>query len=159
MINRILLVCTGNICRSPLAEALLTHALRERGAPDVTVSSAGTGAWDGAPASEGAYLVGLERGLDLSGHRARLLTRELAVEADLILTMARHHRARVQELGGEGRVFVLGEYAGRTSDEAEVSDPFGGDLDVYRQTCEELEQLVAAVAERLVAEGKHGDRR
>ena len=159
MTKRILLVCTGNICRSPLAEALLTHALRERGAQDVEVSSAGTGAWDGAPASEGAYLVGLERGLDLSGHRARLLTRELAEQADLVLTMARHHRARVQELGGEGRVFVLGEYAGRTAEEAEVSDPFGGDLDVYRQTCEELEQLVAAVAERLVAEGTHGDRR
>ena len=159
MIKRILLVCTGNICRSPLAEALLTHALRERGAAEVSVTSAGTGAWDGAPASEGAYLVGLERGLDLSGHRARLLTREVVESADLVLTMARHHRARVQELGGEGRVFVLGEYAGRASDEAEVSDPFGGDLDVYRQTCEELEQLVAAVAERLVAEGTHGDRR
>ena len=159
MIKRILLVCTGNICRSPLAEALLTHALRERGATDVGVTSAGTGAWDGAPASEGAYLVGLERGLDLSGHRARLLTREVVEQSDLVLTMARHHRARVQELGGEGRVFVLGEYAGRSADEAEVSDPFGGDLDVYRRTCEELEQLVAAVAERLVAEGSHGDRR
>lgn len=159
MIKRILLVCTGNICRSPLAEALLSHALRERGAPDVLVSSAGTGAWDGAPASEGAYLVGLERGLDLSGHRARLLTREVVEQADLVLTMARHHRERVQELGGEGRVFVLGEYAGRAADDAEVSDPFGRDLDVYRQTCDELEQLIAAVADRLVGEGKHGDRR
>ena len=64
-----------------------------------------------------------------------------------------------QEMQRDDRVFVLGEYAGRTADEAEVSDPFGGDLDVYRQTCEELERLVAAVAERLVAEGKHGDRR
>jgi len=104
---------------------LLERALKERGL-DLTVSSAGTGAWDGAPASEGAYLVGLERGLDLSGHRARLLTRELVDQADLILTMARHHRARVDELGGEGKVFVLGEYAGKGSDE--VSDPFGGDL-------------------------------
>lgn len=159
MIKRIVLVCTGNICRSPLAEALLTQALRERGAPEVAVTSAGTGAWDGAPASEGAYLVGLERGLDLSGHRARLLTREVVEQAELVLTMARHHRARVQELGGEGRVFVLGEYAGRPPEEAEVSDPFGGDLDVYRQTCVELEQLVGAVAERLVAEGTRGDRR
>jgi protein-tyrosine-phosphatase len=154
--KRVVLVCTGNICRSPLAEALLRAALHERGVADVAVSSAGTGAWDGAPASEGAYLVGLERGLDLSGHRARLLTREVVDQADLILTMARHHRARVQELGGEGRVHVLGEYAGRSPDEGEVSDPFGGDLDVYRQTCVELEQLVTAVAERLVP---HGDRR
>src|SRR2546428_64654 len=123
------------------------------------LAPAGTGAWDGAPASEGAYLVGLERGLDLSGHRARLLTRELVEEADLILTMARHHRARVDELGGEGRVFVLGEYGGREGDEAEVSDPFGGDLDVYRDTCAELEALVTAVVERLAKEGQHGARR
>ncbi|MBI1966692.1 MAG: low molecular weight protein arginine phosphatase [Gemmatimonadetes bacterium] len=159
MIRHILLVCTGNICRSPLAEALLNRALTERGVTGVEVVSAGTGAWDGAPASEGAYLVGLERELDLSSHRARLLTRELVEQADLILTMARHHRARVDELGGEGRVFVFGEYAGREGDAAEVSDPFGGDLDVYRDTCAELEALVAAVAERLVTEGTSGDRR
>src|SRR2546425_7016893 len=122
--KQILLVCTGNICRSPLAAALVTRALGEGGVEGIDVSSAGTGAWDGAPASEGAYLVGLERGLDLSGHRARLLTRELVEAADLILTMARHHRARVDELGGEGRVFVLGEYAGRDGDEGR--GPFGG---------------------------------
>src|SRR5438034_1009041 len=143
--KRILLVCTGNICRSPLAAALLERALVERGIEGLAVASAGTGAWDGAPVSEGAYLVGLERGLDLSGHRARLLTRELVDGADLILTMARHHRARVDELGGEGHVFVLGEYAGREGDDAEVSDPFGGDLDVYRDTCVELEALLQYV--------------
>src|SRR5256886_14530299 len=155
--KQILLVCTGNICRSPLGAALLQRALAGLGAEGIAVTSAGTGAWDGAPVSEGAYLVGLERGLDLSGHRARLLTRELVEEADLILTMARHHRARVDELGGEGRVFVLGEYAGRGADE--VSDPFGGDLEVYRDTCQELEALAAAVAERLAAARKRGDPR
>jgi len=156
MTQHVLFVCTGNICRSPLASSLLERALKERGL-DLTVSSAGTGAWDGAPASEGAYLVGLERGLDLSGHRARLLTRELVDQADLILTMARHHRARVDELGGEGKVFVLGEYAGKGGDE--VSDPFGGDLGVYRDTCQELEALAAAAADRLAAESKRGDQR
>src|SRR5881296_3389451 len=158
MIQHVLFVCTGNICRSPLAASLLERALKERGI-EVTVTSAGTGAWDGAPASEGAYLVGLEQGLDLSGHRARLLTRDLVEESDLILTMARHHRARVDELGGEGRVFVLGEYAGREGDEAEVSDPFGGDLEVYRNTCVELEALVEAAVERIVKELASGNQR
>ncbi len=157
--TKILLVCTGNICRSPLAAALLQRALTERGIEGMDVSSAGTGAWDGAPVSEGAYLVGLERGLDLSAHRARLLTRELIEAADLVLTMARHHRARVDELGGEGRVFVLGEYAGREGDEAEVSDPFGGDLEVYRDTCVELEALIEAAVERIVKELASGNQR
>ena len=157
--KRILLVCTGNICRSPLAAALLDRALVERGIEGIAVTSSGTGAWDGAPVSEGAYLVGLERGLDLSGHRARLLTRELVDDADLILTMARHHRARVDELGGEGLVFVLGEYAGREGDEAEVSDPFGGDLDVYRDTCAELEALLQTAVDRIVKEFASGSQR
>src|SRR5438874_1893353 len=124
--KRILLVCTGNICRSPLAAALLERALVERGIEGLAVASAGTGAWDGA---------------------------------DLILTMARHHRARVDELGGEGHVFVLGEYAGREGDEAEVSDPFGGDLDVYRDTCVELEALLQTAVERIVKEFASGSQR
>ena len=157
--KRILFVCTGNICRSPLAAALLQRALTERGAAEIEVSSAGTGAWDGAPVSEGAYLVGLERELDLSAHRARLLTRDLVERSDVILTMARHHRARVDELGGGGRVFVFGEYAGRSGDSAEVSDPFGGDLNIYRETCVELAELVTAAVERIVTEAGRGDQR
>jgi len=150
--TQVLLVCTGNICRSPLAEAVMRRELSGLARTDITVTSAGTGAWDGAPASEGAYLVGLEHGLDLSAHRARLLTRELVERADVVLTMARHHRARVQELGGEGRTFVLGEYAGRAGAQAEVSDPFGGDLDVYRETYAELETLVRTAVNRMVTE-------
>ena len=150
----ILVVCTGNTCRSPLAEALLRSALGSLG----SVSSAGTGAWPGAPATEGAYLVGLENGLDLSSHRARMLTRELVADADLILTMSGQHAARVVDLGGASKVHLLGEFAGRTGPGAEVNDPFGGDLDEYRETYAELAELAAGVAARLTAE-RAGDQR
>lgn len=148
---RVVLVCTGNTCRSPLAEALLRQALAERGVQGIEVLSAGTGAWEGAPASEAAYLVALERGLDLSSHRAQLLTADLLSSVDLVLTMARHHRARVLELGGQA-VHLLGEFAGRSGADAEVADPYGADLEVFRETRDELAALAAAAADRLAGD-------
>ena len=148
--TNVLMVCTGNICRSPIAAALLRAELARHKIDEISVSSAGTGAWDGTPASEGAYLISLEHDVDLSGHRAVLLTRDLVERADLIFTMARHQRARVDELGGADRVHVLGEFVGKTGQEAEVADPFGADLDTYRATYDQLSGLVAAAADRIV---------
>jgi protein-tyrosine phosphatase len=145
----IIFVCTGNTCRSPMAEGLLREALAARGIDNVTVGSAGTGAWEGAPVSEGAYLVGLEHGLDLGEHRARLLTRDLVREADLVLTMSGHHLARVAELGGEHKVHLLGSYAGRDASHSEVPDPFGADLACYRTTFSELQELIGMVVSRV----------
>ena len=147
---RLLFVCTGNTCRSPLAEVIARQAAAARGLAPITVASAGTGAWADAPASDGSLLVALEHGLDLNAHRAQPLTAEVVAASDLVLTMGPSHLERVEALGGSGRAWMLGEYA--TGAAHAVGDPFGGDLAVYRETYEELERLIEAALDRLQRE-------
>jgi protein-tyrosine-phosphatase len=153
---RILFVCTGNTCRSALADALARKVIVERALADVEVQSAGTSAWDGAPASDGALLVGMERGLDLSQHRAQTLTRELVRDADLILAMGPHHLERIEALGGAGKSFLVTEFASRGASSRPVNDPIGGELELYRATADELEQEVRLVFDRITAERSSG---
>src|SRR5947199_5246146 len=103
---KILFVCTGNTCRSPMAEATARKVAIERGLVDVEAISAGTSAHDGSPASDGALLVGMERNMDLGMHRAQTLTRDLVRDADLILAMGPHHLDRIEALGGGGRAYL-----------------------------------------------------
>jgi protein-tyrosine-phosphatase len=150
---KILFVCTGNTCRSPMAEAIARHVAGERGLTDLVVASAGTGAHDGTPASDGALLVAMEQGVDLAGHRARTLSAELVASADVILTMSDQHLRRVEELGGAGRAYLLTDFASRGNSTRHVSDPFGGDLATYRATFEELEDEIRRVIDRVVTRG------
>jgi protein-tyrosine-phosphatase len=141
MTDRILFVCTGNTCRSPLAAALAARWAVEHGL-DLVAESAGVQAADDAPASAGALAVAREAGLDLSQHHARLLTRPLVLSARLVLTMGARQRDFIAVLAPEAmdRTHRLRDYAGAAP--GDVSDPYGRDVVVYRRTLRELEDLV-----------------
>ena len=148
----LLFVCTGNTCRSPLAEAVARRELEARGWRDrVRVLSAGTGAFPGMGASEGSVTVASRHGLALEDHRSSPLTPELAREADLILGMSPGHVIRARELAPEARVELLGSFARGSEGPAGLSvpDPIGAPLEVYEETYQVIEELVTQAMERL----------
>ena len=142
-------VCTGNTCRSPMAEAIARGIIAEEGLRGVTVGSAGTAAWPGAPASDGAVRAAARAGLDLGLHRSVPLTEELVGSSGLILCMGSAHMWRALELGGVHHAHLLSEAAGAGG---EIDDPYGCADEVYWATFEQLRALVAAVLRWVVGE-------
>ena len=151
----IVFVCTGNTCRSPLAEALARRAALRHGI-DATFASAGTGAALGAPATDGAILVGLERGVDLSRHRSRPLLPAAISNDTIVLALASGHLSGIRAVVPNARVYLLDEYGSRGASMQAVADPYGGDLDDYRRAADTIETMLEPVLDRLASERTTG---
>jgi protein-tyrosine phosphatase len=145
-LKNVLFVCTGNTCRSPLAEVMFRDLVKEHS--DYQVGSAGVGAFSGQPASRYSAALARERGLDLSRHQSRAVTIDLVEAATHIFAMSRSHLAAVLADYPEAdqKVYLVTEFAaddrlrGR-----DICDPYGGALEDYRETLEHLEQALPSL--------------
>ena len=142
--HRLLFICSANMCRSPMAEALFSNLLKQRGdLGDWYVSSAGVWALEGNRASEGAVKAMERRGIDLRSHRARQVTAEMIIDSDLILVMEQNHKEALRASFPRfaSKIYLLSEMVGLSHD---IRDPIGGMAADYDDTADELEKLFKA---------------
>jgi protein-tyrosine-phosphatase len=147
-LKKLIFVCSGNTCRSPLAEVIAKKIFPDRLSKQVRISSAGSSTVDGLPASALAVEVAREHGLDLGSHRSRRLTAEMVRDADLIVTMTEAQRRSVVDLVPEALDYTyrIDQFSGK---EGEVPDPIGGGKEAYERTFELLSRYLRALADKL----------
>lgn len=149
-----LFICTGNICRSPMAEALFRHATQGR--TDYRAISAGLGAVDGQPPSTYSVQAMKELGVDISKQRSRMLTAEMVKQADYILGMTHSHVDTVMLLYPQAaeKTFLLREFDDTLDPfEKDISDPIGGSYAVYEHCRDQIEQGIASLV-RFIEQGE-----
>jgi len=147
--RRILIVCTGNICRSPMAEGLLKEMMPKNLKERIYISSAGTHAVDGNPATENAIQAVRDQGVDISSHRARELNRKLIESSDIILVMEKIHAKIIREYTGEtGIIIPLAKFSVDSSIE-EIEDPYEESMEVYLESVLKIRECLEGFLEAL----------
>lgn len=139
--NRILVVCEGNICRSPMAQGLIAAAL-----PQAQVRSAGLGALIGSPADPEAVRLMQARGIDITAHRATQVTRPMCLEADIVLVMDADQRRRLEAMYPQvrGRAMTLGHHT-----DTDIPDPYRQGEAAFRDALTLIDQGVADWLQRI----------
>jgi protein-tyrosine-phosphatase len=154
----VLFVCTANMCRSPIAEALFQRLVGERGETEEwRIESAGVEASEGQLATGNTQLVAAERGMDLSGHRSQLANRATLEPFSLVVVMEEGHRRQLKEAAPElaGRVHLLSEMAGQRED---IWDPVGGELENYRAMADQIDGILRTGFEKIRELAEHTGR-
>jgi protein-tyrosine phosphatase len=150
--NKITVICTANICRSPLGERLLAQALEnEKGPlPQLQVVSAGVAATHGIAASNFSVNVLKQEGIDLSNHSSQPLTQQLVDESLFVFGMTRSHIDIVEAIFDtrEGQVRLFRDFIGPGKNK-ELPDPFGGSLALYQKTLDAVKEAIPSLVEHI----------
>lgn len=154
----IMFVCTGNTCRSPMAEGILLSMLRSEGLDHTRVLSSGTGTLNGYPATTNSVLAASDHDIDISEHHSRSLNTSLVERSDLIFALAYDHFIHIMSRypEAEGKLFMLKAFPdAQPSPEMTIADPIGADFEVYENVFneidKELKRIFPAIRERIAS--------
>ncbi len=144
----ILFVCTGNTCRSPMAEGIFKALLKDNNIDNINVSSAGISTFEGDSANEKAIYTLRNKGIDIKSHKSRQITKEIIENSDLILTMTKSHKGMILNALPEylNKIFTIKEYVYINNNEEltgknlDIADPYGLDYNIYEKCAKEIEE-------------------